>query len=1593
MTLPLIVFLLLLVYSNQEVGMSIDDNQSFIIEDNILFGSNSVYYLDTSVLKSTLFYKHGINQKILYAKHNGVNKNAAMVFTNNQFVIFQYNEYYSVQTDRKDTYEINSAAISRQFGMVDTNSIVIIEQLANNEYYFHKTSSQIKAYYSYSQVTCVNDNDFALYCCYCYQSVVKCSVINSSLSEERVKAIDINFSSGWTLRAFQFDQANKIFYLCVIINDSSHQCWKLKMSDFSFVTNKDDHVDFDTGGYTIEGKITNNFIILTNDNLKNIPEDGDTVSTIKIMNNYFRSELPYKIDNTFQLYTAGQDLINLGEFIYYESYVAFILIYSNKYGIYFIPYYISIDSIAVQNSITGVGEIKIDLFYMFYPPELKNEEGASVYAETSIDFDYDYVSPTATVTQNSQTIIPFQSYYYDSNINFYFQSDYSTTYTIKYKMIFGSDQDKQIITMKKIINYQCSENCIQCSSLVCTKCKDSFYLDSSKQCKPCKSQCKTCINSSECTSCAYPPYYFYNNNCVTSCPAKIGIYNDNSVMKCANCKSYNKYYLDGKCVDKTKGYYVPPNDQYNIYHKCHSNCTACENSEDNCQECKENFVLFNETRCYDECKGIQVGSNKCYNCIDNFAYFPNQGCIDCLSNENYYQLDTDDEGNKCYTEVLEEYYADENRKMHKCDFRCLHCTINATHCDSCKANYYLYREACIDDCDYFTYKMNCYNCEENEGFYLTQCEVCESYELYINVTSLSNECVELVDEYYADEKRYIHRCDSAIEGCLLCDSAEVCKECKEGFFLYENKCVLQCPLTLIEDRKRKICYSCKSDNLFLNYTSRTCIEYFSSGYYLRKDANDNVLYPCLRDCRVELPNEGENNFCKDKNVYHKCYSEIKIDSELTLHYNPFNIDSQIFNTFSEMKEEDKTTYINSMNKNIDYDNKNLTKLIEDVYILNAFVSKCDNEEEQLEYYEKTISMIKAKLTCDNLFTIIGNDTKILIYISSLFVYQTVKTNSPSEDDISVLSLIEKCLIEKAINEYNETNLIWMQNDFFKMSTKSTDSMLSTLEKSNNESNSKVLLLSDSRKNNKEVIEGISKMQNSFNDKDKESYKNFEFIIKSLNELHKENYIDNKIIITTSTCNDTDKIISQLEKYKLDTKICLPYENIKLHYPQIESLSVIRYNYYPLLNSNSANRVSKSFTAIILRDHNHFAVDVNNLTEPIVIIQKKPYPSFNECIFYDDTEEEFNNTECNSTELNAKYIMCSCYHLTDFSLSKYNPIELAKDIIKLFQQARFINSFKQFMFLNASNATVLYVISSIVVIYLILLIFAIKHDKKEGDSQFVLIVEKEEKCCEGSKDETENELKELDDKIRKYNNRRTSQIIEMKTFSDNSKLLSIHQETNAKTKDKACCSLLYTYYLLLKEFFTKEYWFCTFINSENEMSKVNILTVFFIRLVVSLSICSIFTECSSIEESSEDLYNNRDLAVSVATILIMEIPFTFLEVMLNKTKISEKYLPLKKKIIVNTKYRHTLVYILFVLMLLFGTVNTLWISLDSYKNDYECNFMTDFFISTIFDCFIFQIVNLLLKSLIYIVIIKGRKNNCIRGCLICVVSSLPWIFNL
>ena len=94
----------------------------------------------------------------------------------------------------------------------------------------------------------------------------------------------------------------------------------------------------------------------------------------------------------------------------------------------------------------------------------------------------------------------------------------------------------------------------------------------------------------------------------------------------------------------------------------------------------------------------------------------------------------------------------------------------------------------------------------------------------------------------------------------------------------------------------------------------------------------------------------------------------------------------------------------------------------------------------------------------------------------------------------------------------------------------------------------------------------------------------------------------------------------------------------------------------------------------------------------------------------------------------------------------------------------------------------------------------------------------------------------------------------------------------------------------------------------------------------------------------------------------------------------------------TKLRYFCVYFVLFCIVAFATINTTWISLDSIDNGADCKFITDFFISIVFDCFVYQIVILVVKSIIYLVIMRGRM-NCVRRVLLCLVSSLPRIFNL
>ena len=51
-----IIIVLLFIYPILNIDVEIDKENCFIIDDNILFGNNQVFYLDTSKVKYTQFY-------------------------------------------------------------------------------------------------------------------------------------------------------------------------------------------------------------------------------------------------------------------------------------------------------------------------------------------------------------------------------------------------------------------------------------------------------------------------------------------------------------------------------------------------------------------------------------------------------------------------------------------------------------------------------------------------------------------------------------------------------------------------------------------------------------------------------------------------------------------------------------------------------------------------------------------------------------------------------------------------------------------------------------------------------------------------------------------------------------------------------------------------------------------------------------------------------------------------------------------------------------------------------------------------------------------------------------------------------------------------------------------------------------------------------------------------------------------------------------------------------------------------------------------------------------------------------------------------
>jgi hypothetical protein len=203
---------------------------------------------------------------------------------------------------------------------------------------------------------------------------------------------------------------------------------------------------------------------------------------------------------------------------------------------------------------------------------------------------------------------------------------------------------------------------------------------------------------------------------------------------------------------------------------------------------------------------------------------------------------------------------------------------------------------------------------------------------------------------------------------------------------------------------------------------------------------------------------------------------------------------------------------------------------------------------------------------------------------------------------------------------------------------------------------------------------------------------------------------------------------QIKKGEVDISVNIPVDYINTNYKDKKaySLGAILYNKYPLLENSNGN-YSENVISLRLFDEKKEMFPVSNLTEPIRIKFKRTDKEYKFCLFLNETNisnYRWDNSSCNTT-VYEDYILCECSHLTDFTISKFNPVA---DILHILADIRIINSWEEFKSLNSKNAWVLYFMSSLMIVYLILFYYAVNWDVKNREDFCLQEVPVYQKTC-------------------------------------------------------------------------------------------------------------------------------------------------------------------------------------------------------------------------------------------------------------------------
>ncbi|EAL45429.2 tyrosine kinase, putative [Entamoeba histolytica HM-1:IMSS-B] len=226
-----------------------------------------------------------------------------------------------------------------------------------------------------------------------------------------------------------------------------------------------------------------------------------------------------------------------------------------------------------------------------------------------------------------------------------------------------------------LLNGQCYksiQNCETNTQVGCLRCENSYYA-SEGVCKPCDSNCRTCLlEKNKCFSCD-SGYYLTNHMCETDSiiSERCAFYSING--KCVKCK--NGYYRDGvSCIN------------------CDISCSTCNNAN-GCLTCNStNFknrdkvcvpkstiqgcaVEITEKGCSKCTEGYYLNNNICENCLDSCISCTDKfTCNKCANETVWYS------GRCIYYSKIPYCIKAENSRCTKCSFG--HTVIDDTYCSN-----------------------------------------------------------------------------------------------------------------------------------------------------------------------------------------------------------------------------------------------------------------------------------------------------------------------------------------------------------------------------------------------------------------------------------------------------------------------------------------------------------------------------------------------------------------------------------------------------------------------------------------------------------------------------------------------------------------------------------------------------------------------------------------------------------------------------------------------------------------------------------------------------------------------------------------------